>query len=119
MFTDCFDLPPQEMSVSLYSSLRSQDRSPLPRPEETWVRWKDGDSFGARMLFGVLERTFRVRHALRELRSVGGLTWTSLVLLVLAFALQSWILGAAFSVALIAQRWSVALLPLLHHESRA
>lgn len=57
--------------------------------------WKDRQSLSARTMFGVVGASFRIRRALRELRNVNGLTWSAIVLVLLALVLHSWILAAA------------------------
>jgi restriction system protein len=59
------------------------------------------------MVYVALTTSFRLRRAFRELRNLNGLTWTTIVLLVLAVVVRSWILGGVFGVflALNAAQW--------------
>ncbi len=58
--------------------------------------WKDSNRFSTRAAFRVLEGSFRINRAFREIRSASSLTLVSLVLLLCALAIRSWILFAAF-----------------------
>lgn len=65
------------------------------------MQWKDGNGLSTRTLFGVLDWSFRLNRALREMRSISSLSLSAVVFLLCSLALRSWILFGAFLVVLV------------------
>lgn len=74
---------------------------PAPCRNTCEVSWKDGDGVDARAVYAALRATVRLRGIVRDVRGMSALTGASLVLVILAITLRSWVLVAGFFVVLL------------------